>query len=596
MAKKKTLTKEDYLKGLKTIFHYLAEHRQAMKILIGVALVLSVTNPLIPYITGKMLDTILKTETFHFGSFGFQAVYGWLLVWLLVQLITYTLEQVRSFQTGVLDMTLYARYVANGYNHLLNLPLSFHKKKKMGPLLNSIQRSANMFSDISTRVIINLAPQFLSILVAISITITVNAQIAGLMLCGVLAYILVLMRTIAPGTVIQRKIQAGWMKAWRAGHDSLDNLMAVKQMTAESYEQRKNIRNFLTGALGNNILMVQLMKKIGFYQKLIILVTQTIVFVLAIIFIQRGEMTIGQLIAITSYTGMLFAPFITLGDYWRTVQNGFISLEESEKILKAVPEEYEPAGAISLPSIKGKISFQNVHFSYEPKTPVLKNINFEIKAGEVIALVGKSGEGKSTLIDLLSGYNFVNKGKILIDDVDVKKINLKFLRSHIGIVPQEVVLFNDTIGTNIKYGNFEATEKAMSLAAEKAHALEFITKFPKKWKQVVGDRGVKLSVGQKQRVAIARAILRNPAILILDEPTSALDAESEHFITNSLEELMRGRTTFIIAHRLSTVRRADKIFVFQGGEIVETGKHDELITRENGVYRHLYELQIGLHK
>ncbi|MDQ5957944.1 MAG: hypothetical protein QG665_284 [Patescibacteria group bacterium] len=596
MAKKKTLTKEDYLKGLKIIFHYLGEHRRTMKILIGVALVLSVTNPVIPYITGKMLDTILTSKHFVLGNINIHVVYVWLLAWLAIQLITYTLEQVRSFQTSVLDMTLYARYVSNGYNHLLNLPLSFHKKKKMGPLLNSIQRSANVLSDISTRVVINLAPQFLSIVVAIFITITVNKQIAGLMICGVLAYILVLMRTIAPGTLIQRKIQAGWMKAWRNGHDSLDNITAVKQMTAEAYEQKKNIKNFLTSALGNNILMMRLMKKIGFYQKMIILVTQTTVFILAIILIQNEEMTIGQLIAITSYTGMLFAPFITLGDYWRTVQNGFISLEESEKTLKAEPENYKPTGIVTLPKIKGQISFQNVHFSYETKSPVLKNINFDIKAGEVIALVGKSGEGKSTLIDLLSGYNFVQKGKVIIDGVDIKKLDLKFLRSHIGIVPQEVVLFNDTIGTNVKYGNFSATEKEMVAAADKAHALEFIAKFPKKWKQIVGDRGVKLSVGQKQRVAIARAILRNPAILVLDEPTSALDAESEHFITNSLEELMRGRTTFIIAHRLSTVRRADKIFVFQGGEIVETGKHDELLEKENGVYRHLYELQIGLHQ
>ncbi len=596
MAKKKNLSKEDYLKGLRTIFKYLGERKKTMQILMAVALVLAVTNPLIPYITGKMLDSILDSNSFNLFDLSFRAVYGWLFIWLSVQLITYTLEQVRNYQTGILDMTLYATYISKGYNHLLNLPLSFHKRKKISPLINSIQRSANMFSDISTRVIINLAPQFLSIIVAIIITASVNKSLAGIMLCGVLAYILVLIRTIGPSTIIQRKIQAGWMKAWRDGHDSLDNIVAVKQMTAENYEQKKNLRNFLTGALANNILMVRLMQTIGLYQKFIILSTQTIIFIMAITFIQAGHMTVGQLIAITSYTGMLFAPFITLGDYWRTIQNGFISLEESERTMGASEERYVPDNVINLPNITGQITFQNVSFAYETDKPVLKNISFEVKAGEVIALVGKSGEGKSTLIDLISGYHFARKGKVSIDGVDVKKLDLKFLRSYIGVVPQEVVLFNDTIGRNLRYGSFNVGEEQMVQAADKAHALEFIEKFPKKWKQVVGVRGVKLSVGQKQRVAIARAILRNPSILVLDEPTSALDAESEHFITEALEELMRGRTTFIIAHRLSTVRRADKILVFKGGEIVETGTHDTLIQIENGVYRHLYDLQIGLHK
>ncbi len=227
---------------------------------------------------------------------------------------------------------------------------------------------------------------------------------------------------------------------------------------------------------------------------------------------------------------------------------------------------------------------------------MLKNINFQVNPGEVIALVGESGVGKSTLIDLLSGYNFARTGQVLIDSVNIKRLDLKKLRGQIAVVPQEVVLFSDTIETNIKYGNFDASRKEVEEAAKLAHALDFINRMPKKWKQIVGERGYKLSVGEKQRVAIARAILRDPKILILDEPTSALDAKSEKIIQESLEELMKNRTTFIIAHRLSTVRRADKILVFKDGEIVETGQHDELLKIENGVYRHLYELQIGLHQ
>ena len=225
---------------------------------------------------------------------------------------------------------------------------------------------------------------------------------------------------------------------------------------------------------------------------------------------------------------------------------------------------------------------------------MLNDINVSIAPGEIVALVGESGGGKSTFIDLVSGYYLPRKGKVLIDGIDMRNIDLSVHRGHIGVVPQEVVLFNDTISANIRYGKFFASETELKEAARKAHADIFIEKFPKKYKQLVGERGVKLSVGQKQRVAIARAILRNPKILILDEPTSALDSQTERFITESLGELMRGRTTFIVAHRLSTVRKAHKILVLDNGRIIESGSHDELMKIVGGKYRHMYEYHIGL--
>lgn len=306
-------------------------------------------------------------------------------------------------------------------------------------------------------------------------------------------------------------------------------------------------------------------------------------------------MTLGELLAFNAYAAMIFGPFVTITRQWQTIQNGIVNIQETEKILQTEPENYSPDGSKAF-ALKGNIDFTDVSFGYEEgKPPVLQDISFSIKAGEVIALVGESGVGKSTLIDLVSGYNFASKGEVMIDGIPMQKIDLRSLRSQIAVVPQEVVLFNDTIKTNIKYGNFNTTDTEIETASRKAHALDFINKFSEKWEQVVGERGVKLSVGQKQRVAIARAILRNPKILILDEPTSALDAGSEKIITQSLEELMAGKTTFIIAHRLSTVRRADKILVFKDGKIIESGKHDELLEIPNGEYRRLYELQIGLH-
>ena len=461
--------------------------------------------------------------------------------------------------------------------------------------MNAIQRSASYLQDISSRVVVDLAPQFISIIITVIFTLSISPKLSLIMFIGVIIYIIILTQTIDQSANLQRKSQRKWNVAWRHGYDSVENITTVKQTTSEDYAQKKNVKNFLLEAIQNNIAQTLLLTRIYWYHRMIILGTQLSIFIISILLIKSGGMTLGQLITITSYTGMIFAPFIALGEQWRTIQNGFISLEESEKTMTYPEENYTPVNHVSLANINGKIEFKNVSFAYEAKRLVLKDINLQVNPGEVVALVGKSGEGKSTLIDLLSGYHFAKSGQVLVDGIDVKKLDLKFLRSQIGVVPQEVVLFSDTIETNIKYGNFKATQKQVAEAARKAHALEFIEKFPKKWKQVVGERGVKLSVGQKQRVAIARAILRNPKILILDEPTSALDAESENFITKSLEELMLGRTTFIIAHRLSTVRRADKILVFKDGQIVESGTHDELTTKENGVYRNLYNLQTGLH-
>jgi ABC-type multidrug transport system fused ATPase/permease subunit len=265
-------------------------------------------------------------------------------------------------------------------------------------------------------------------------------------------------------------------------------------------------------------------------------------------------------------------------------------------MLAVPPEIYIPANAVAPKKLAGNVAFENVSFAYPKGKPVLQDVSFSVRPGEKVALVGESGVGKTTIIDLLSGFYFPKKGKILIDGTDVRRMDLAAYRSRIGVVPQEPALFNDTVENNIRYGNPGRSRKELIAAAKEAHAHEFIEAFPKKYRQIVGWRGIKLSIGQKQRIALARAFLRGPDILILDEPTSALDAKSEHFIKNSLKKLMEGRTTFIIAHRLSTVREADNILVFKEGKIVEQGNHEQLIKIPNGVYRSLHEFQSGIAK
>jgi subfamily B ATP-binding cassette protein MsbA len=260
------------------------------------------------------------------------------------------------------------------------------------------------------------------------------------------------------------------------------------------------------------------------------------------------------------------------------------------QILGTAPDVQDKPGALPLANVAGRITFENVSFRYEDRQPVLRDMSLDIAPGEILALVGPSGAGKSTIFNLIPRFYDVTGGAIRVDGVDVRDVTQASLRQQIGIVPQETLLFGGTIRENILYGRLDAAEAEMVEAARAANAHDFITALPDGYETVVGERGIRLSGGQRQRVAIARAILKDPRILLLDEATSSLDNESEHLVQEALERLMQGRTTVIIAHRLSTVRVAHRLAVLDNGQIVELGTHDDLLARD-GLYKHLYEMQ-----
>ena len=552
----------------------------------------AIGNGIIPYVAGKFFDAIITPSTFNFLDYTFSLYLVLLVVWSLVQLVTYILDWRINITSEYLSNTIWLDYLAKGFGFLLNLPMSFHKKNKIGEIGNNINTAASALETIAGRIVIDLAPQILSIVIALSIAFYLKPLLAIILFVGLLTYVFVLISKVKPLAGIQKEYWNQISFLWGDAFDVIGNALAIKQSTAEEYEQ-KRISDKTKLAVPLWMKMTRVWGTLNLYQRFTILITQIVIFIISVYYIQQGTMTIGELLAFNSYAAMIFGPFVTIARQWQTIQNGIVNIQETEKILQIDPENYHPENAVPF-DLKGDIEFKNVNFYYDKEKPFLQDISFKVQAGQVIALVGESGVGKSTLIDLISAYHFPIDGKVLIDGHEIEKVNLKQLRSQIAVVPQEVVLFNDTIKINIKYGNFSATDPDMLVASKKAHALDFIEKFPDRWEQVVGERGVKLSVGQKQRVAIARAILRNPKILILDEPTSALDAGSEKIITKSLEELMYGKTTFIIAHRLSTVRKADKILVFKEGRIVESGTHAELVVKDGGEYKRLHDLQIGL--
>ena len=582
---------------LKIVIRYLANYKKDLIALSFLGVASALTNGAVPYLAGRFFDAILTpAEIFKSTSVEMPLWLFFIILWLIIRLISDMIDWKIKLESARMDELVHSDYMINAFKTLLELPVGFHKDKKMGQITDRIGRAAGWLSRIVGDVLIALTPQFLSIFVALIFSFYVNYFMAIILLLAIFIYVSLLAKMAPPLARLQRKSNRAYNRAYADAYDAIFNVAPIKQAVGEKYERRKIFVNFRLKASKIWIEMMAIWQGMNFYQRLIVTATQFIIYGLAIYFIHQGAMTLGELVMFSGYATMLFGPFIMLGHNWQVVQNGLISIERAEKILKTPPEVYVPENAVVLSDIKGEVEFKNVYFSYKRGKQVLENINFKVKPGEIIALVGESGVGKSTLIDLISRYYFTTSGNVYIDNHNVKNFDLNFLRSKIAVVPQEVVLFNDTIEKNIKYGNFGASIKAVKKAAEMSHCLEFIEKFSKKWNQIVGERGGKLSVGQKQRVAISRAILRKPRILILDEPTSALDAKSENIIAKSLEELMKDRTTFIIAHRLSTVRKADRILVLDKGKIAEQGRHEELIKIKNGIYQNLYKLQIGLGK
>ena len=593
----KPIKLNDLKTGLAVIFDFLAGRRREALLILVLGMASALGNGAVPYITGRLFDSIL-TPGHAVIIFG-RAVPGYALLLLTlagIQLLVLSIEYRATILRSIISFHSRFDYQSKSYAKLLDLPMSFHKQRKIGEINSKISNAGMGMEVITDRALGGLGPQFLAIFVAIGFLVSINPILALVAASTVATYVGIAFFFIRDSADLQKKIIKGWGKAFGDIHDVVGNTQTVKQAVTEEREKKKIIFRFKNNIFPYWFGIDKIWQTLDSIRGLVVITLQLIVFVWSIRLVLAGQMTIGQLIAFNSYLAMLFAPFTSLLQMWRMIQSAILDIAAVEKILALPSEIYEPNSAETLPAIKGEIEFQNVSFRYEASKPILEDISFKIAAGQTVALVGESGAGKSTLIDLLSGYYFPKKGRVLIDGRNLRQLPLKQLRAKIAVVPQEVVLFNDTIKNNIRYGNFKASGKLIKEAARQAHALDFIEKFPRQWQQAVGERGVKLSVGQKQRVAIARAILRDPRILILDEPTSALDANSEQIIQASLVKLMTGRTTFIVAHRLSTVRHADLILVFENGRIVERGRHADLLLIPNGKYRHLYELQVGLHK
>ena len=540
-----------------------------------------------PFLAGKLidiangkswiLDSINLVTLALVGVLLFQSLFSFLRVYLFAQVSEKSMADVRL----------------NTYSKMITLPIKFFDNNRVGELISRITSDIAMLQDTFSVTLAELFRQVATLIIGTGIILFLAPKLTVFMLA---TFPLLVVSALFFGKFIRNLSKATQDKLAGANvvvEETLSSVNTVKAFTNELLE----ISRYGKALKDTVITAIRAAKYRGAFISFIIFVLfGGIVAVMwyGATLVSEGDMSVGDLLSFVLYTTFIGGSIAGLGDIYGQLQR---AIGASERVLEIINEEVETSpGIVGDTKLKGDISFDNVTFAYPSRNNlyVLKGLSLDIKSGQKVALVGPSGAGKSTVIQLLMRFYTNNEGSVSIDGHDVNEYDLAYYRSNVGIVPQEVMLFGGSIRENIAYGKPGATDEEIIEAAKKANAYEFIKKFPEGLDTVVGDRGIKLSGGQRQRVAIARAILKDPAVLILDEATSSLDAESEVLVQQALDELMKGRTTIIIAHRLATIRKVDNIFVVKDGEIVESGTHDELSSVEGGIYSYLLKLQFQL--
>lgn len=476
------------------------------------------------------------------------------------------------------------------FSHLHKLSLRFHLERQTGGVTRDIDRGSAGISVVINYLLFRIAPTLIEILLVGAILLVQFDWVFALITVGVLVFYIITTVAITEWrTKYRRQMNELESVSTTRAVDSLINYETVKYFGNEKFETDR-YNNSMEQWQHAAVKSQNSLSLLNIAQAFIIATGITLILWRASAGVVSGQLSLGDLVMINAFLIQIFMPLNFLGVMYREIKQSLTDIERMFKLLTQNVEVRDKPDASELKISGGAVKFDHVDFAYDPERQILHDVSFEIPAGRNVAVVGASGSGKSTLVRLLFRFYDVTGGSIRIDGQDIRDVSQESLRAAIGIVPQDTVLFNDTLYYNIAYGKPDATKEEVTEAARAAHILHFIESLPKGWDTVVGERGLKLSGGEKQRVAIARTLLKNPAILLLDEATSALDSRTEKIIQAELREVMKRRTSLTIAHRLSTIIDADEILVMDAGRIIERGQHDVLLAK-GGHYAHMWEMQ-----
>jgi len=571
---------------LKTLLPYLWQYKWRVGIALSCLVLAKVANVAVPVILKDIVDIVSANP----ATAALVVPIGLIVAYGAMRVMSTLFTEVREVVFARVTQQAVRKIALQLFQHLHALSLRFHLDRQTGGLTRDIERGTRGVSSLVSFTLYSILPTMIEVsLVLAWLIIHYEIWFAVITLSALTLYVIYTILVTEWRTNFRRVMNDLDSRANIRAVDSLLNYETVKYFNNEQFEANRydrSLERWQEAAIKSQTSLSVL--NVG--QALIIAAAVTLMVWRATVGVVEGRMTLGDLVLVNAFMIQLYIPLNFLGVLYREIKQ---SLADMERMFGLMAEHREVADAPNAKPLaigRGQVQFQHVYFSYDANRPILKDVNLVLPAGKTTAVVGSSGAGKSTLSRLLYRFYDINQGAILIDNQEIKSVTQASLRAAIAIVPQDTVLFNDTLQYNIRYGRPEATDQEVATAAEAAHLSKFIAALPQGMQTRVGERGLKLSGGEKQRVAIARALLKQPAILIFDEATSALDSESEQAIQKELAEVAVGRTTLVIAHRLSTVVDADQIVVLEDGKIVEQGRHAQLLA-SRGRYAELWELQ-----
>jgi len=602
---------------LKRILEYAKPFRKTLIWVSFLILLMALLGQVEPFITRSITDSLVQSQGDGQGLFTYIGIL--LLVLLLVKLVQSGLNRLSWFLTNIFVIKFEAHLKSLSFDHLMNLSLSFFNQQESGKIISKLDRGVNRLISIINNSGMHFLPNVITAIISFAIVIYYEWRIGVITVLAFIPYIVINRWRFEKNSKLEHEEHQLYDRHYAHFYEVLSSMELIKAFRAEEFE-KKNLRTFFKKAIRLRQEMENNTNR-SMVGDILLELLSWFMYAYIVYITWQGQITIGTLILLVSLIQLIRQPLWQLNWIFWEVKKAQIGARDFFKIMDAKSDVVDPVKPLEIKDVKGEIVFDNVSFTYKqdafnyfdknydeqtkneqadeerPKQiprnlQVFKDVSFTIKPGEMTAFVGPSGAGKTTIASMLMRFFDPDQGKILLDGVDVKNFRQRDLRSQIGLVSQSVYLFSSSIEENLRYAKPNATEAEMWQACKIARADEFIEKLDKGLKTTIGERGVRLSGGQRQRLSLARTILRDPKIIILDEATSALDSESEMYIQQALTEVLKNRTSVVIAHRLSTVQRSDKIIVIKDQHLLEEGTHQQLL-KKDGLYASLFKIQSG---